>query len=148
MDEPFVPTDQLTWERGFPEAITSDSIWNLQAYRTALFLLDHARGDIRPGLKRGLYHEIAAQLLESVASISANISEGYSRPTRADRLRIFGYALGSLREAVSWYRAATDFLSPGVADHRLDLIAQIRRLLLGLIRSTRARSPQRREFEP
>jgi four helix bundle protein len=147
MNDSFVPVDQLEWERGVPGAITSDPIWKLHAYRTAFFLLDLARADVRIGVKRGLDRDIAAQLLESATSVSANLSEGYSRGTRADRLRFLGYALGSLREAISWYRAATDFLPSGTADHRLNVIARIRPLLLGLIKSTRARSESRRVFE-
>ena len=147
MDDTFTSSAQREWELRCPETITADPIWGLLAYRTALFLLDCARRDLRAGIKRGLYREIAAQLLASVASISANIGEGYSRATRADRLRIFGYGLGSLREAVSWYLAAADFLPPGVADQRLELIAHNRQLLLGLIKSTRSRS-NARGFEP
>jgi four helix bundle protein len=147
VNETFTPIDQAQWERGCPDAITSDPIWKLRAYREAFFLLDLARADIRIGVKRGLDRRIAAQLLESVASISANISEGYSRATRADRLRFLGYALGSLRESVSWYRAATDFLPPGTSDDRLRVIAQIRPLLLGLMKSTRARTHPRHALE-
>lgn len=147
MNESFVPADQLEWERGIPDAITSDPIWKLHAYRAAFFLLDLARADVRIGMKRGLDRDVAAQLLKSATSVSANLSEGYSRATRADRLRFLGYALGSLREAISWYRAATDFLPPGTSDHRLTVIARIRPLLLGLIKSTRARSESRRVFE-
>jgi four helix bundle protein len=146
--ESFAPIDQVEWERGCPDAITSDLIWKLHAYRAAFFLLDLARADIRIGAKRGLDRDIAAPLLDSAASISANISEGYSRGTRADRLRFLGYALGSLRESISWYRAAADFLPPGASDQRLCVIARIRPLLLGLIKSTRARSQPRHEFEP
>jgi four helix bundle protein len=145
MNDVFITADQADWERSYPEAITSDPIWKLHAYRTALFLLDLARADIRAGVKRGLYHDIADQLLDSVASISANIGEGYSRATRGDRLRLFGYGLGSLREAVSWYRAAADFLDAGVSNHRFQVIAGLRPLVLGLITSTRRRA--RREFE-
>ena len=139
MTDSFVPVDQLDWERGVPDAITSDPIWKLHAYRPAFFLLDLARSDIRVGMKCGFDRDIAAQLLESATSVSANLSEGYSRATRADRLRLLGYALGSLRESVSWYRKATDFLPPGTSDDRLRVIARIRPLL-GLMRSTRARA--------
>jgi four helix bundle protein len=142
-----IPTDQLAWERTIPEAITSDTIWKLHAYRIALYLIDLARFDVRIGMKRGLDREIASQLLRSAASISANIGEGYSRSTRADRLRFLGYALGSLRECVSWYRAATDHLEGIPGEDRLVVLARIRPLLLGLIRSTRARSGPRHDFE-
>jgi four helix bundle protein len=142
------PADQLEWERGYPDAITSDALWKLHAYRLALYLLDLTRGDVRLGLRRGLDRELAGQLLRAVASISANIAEGYSRSTRGDRLRFYGYALGSLRECPTWYRASSDFLAPGAADDRLRVLARIRPLLLGIIRSARARSHPRNEFEP
>lgn len=145
MPDDLVSLHQPEWERGCPESITSDPIWNLLAYRSSLFLLALARADLRVAVKRGLHREIAAQLLEAVASISANLSEGYSRGTRGDRLRFYGYALGSLRESVSWYLAASDCLPAGTDDQRLEFLARTRRLLLGLIKSTRARS--RREFE-
>ena len=66
-----IPVDQLEWERGMPDAITSDPIWKLHAYRTALFLLDLARSDIRVGMKRGLDRDIAVQLLKSSTSTRA-----------------------------------------------------------------------------
>jgi four helix bundle protein len=147
MTQTSAPADQLEWERSYRDAITSDAICKLFAYRTALYLLDLARGDVRLGLRRGLDRELAGQLLRAVASISANIAEGYSRSTRGDRLRFFGYALGSLRECPSWYRASSDFLPPGAADDRFRVLARIRPLLLGIIRSTRARSHPRHEFE-
>jgi four helix bundle protein len=143
----FAPEDQLEWELACPDAITSDTIWKLHVYRTALYLLYLSRMDVRLGMKRRLNPELTGQLLGSVASISANIGEGYSRSTRGDRLRFFGYALGSLRESVSWYFAVSDFLPPNTCDDRLRVIARIRPLLLGLIRSTRARSQPRHEFE-
>ena len=143
-----ISLDQLEWERTCPEAITSDTIWTLDAYRSSLYLLDLARADIRDAVKRGLSPEIASQLLRSVTSVSANLAEGYSRSTRGDRLRFYGYALGSLRECMSWYRAASDFLAADSTAHRLNVVSRIRRLLLGLIRSTRARSSSRHDFEP
>ncbi len=148
MTQTSVPADQLEWERGYPAAITSDTIWKLNVYRAALYLLDLTRAGVRLGMKRGLDRELAGQLLRSVASISANIAEGYSRSTRGDRLRFYGYSLSSLRECPSWCRAASDYLLPDTCDHRLTVVAQIRPPLLGLIRSTRTRNHPRNEFEP
>jgi four helix bundle protein len=142
------PRISWNWERSVPKAITSDTIWKLHVYRAALYLLDLARHDVRLAAKRGLDREIAAQLLRSAASNSANIAERYSRSTRGDRLRFFGYSLGSVRECLVWYRAASDWLPLNTCDHRLNIIAQTRPLLLGLIRSTRTRSHARHEFEP
>jgi four helix bundle protein len=117
-------------------------------YRVALYSLHLARADVRLAVKHGLDRDLAAQLRLSAASISANIAEGYGRPTRADRLRFYSYGLGSLRECFSWYPAASDYLPPDTCDRRLNILAQIRPLLLGLIRSTRARTSPGHEFEP
>jgi four helix bundle protein len=143
-----VPEDQLEWERRCPTAITSDAIWKLNVYRAALYLLHLVRTDVRFALKHRLDPELAGQLLRAVASISANIGEGFGRSTRSDRLRFFGYSLGSLRESVSWLLATADYLPPTACDARIDVIGRTRPLLLGLIRSTRERTNPRREFEP
>ena len=82
----------------------------------------------------------AAQLYKSVISISANISEGYSRASGRDRARFFEYALGSVREAMAWYRAARPALGTLLAEDRLDTLEEIRRILLAIIPRERGRS--------
>ena len=69
-----IPLDQLEWERSCPEAITTDPIWKLDAYRSSFYLLDLARADLRHAAKRGLSPEIATQLLRS-----AGVGQGKSR---------------------------------------------------------------------
>jgi four helix bundle protein len=145
MSRSSVEAAQEAWERTCHEAITSDVIWRLDAYRPSLFLLDLARVDARLVAKHSLDRDHAGQLLHAAGSVSANIGEGFSRSTRADRLRFLDYALGSDRESVSWYCAAADILAREALDDRLHLLARIRALLLGLIRSNRART--RRPFE-
>jgi four helix bundle protein len=135
--------DQEAWERSCPEAITTHSLWKLDAYRAALYLLDVSRRDIRamhhvagPGLRN--------QLLTSTGSVSANLAEGYSRSTRADRLRFYDYSLGSVRESVTWYYAVADCATLATFGDRLLLVARVRSLVLGLIRSTRLRASRKR----
>jgi four helix bundle protein len=142
-----VVAEQGEWERACPDAITSDMIWKLDAYRASLFLADLARRDMKLAAQRALDLRLTGQLLHSAGSVSANLAEGYSRSTRADRLLFMSYALGSDRECVTWYRMAADILAPEVLSDRLILLARIRSLLLGLIRSTRKRTPSRRQFE-
>ena len=77
---------------------------------------------------------------------SANIGEGYSRSSRADRLRFLDYALGSARECLTWYEALRGTLPDRELDERGRLLARIRALLLGLIRSLRSRDAA--AFEP
>jgi four helix bundle protein len=129
--------EQQAWEQSCSPAITSDVLWKLDAYRAALFLLHVARGDCA-GL-RGTQTDgwLASQILRAAGSVSANLGEGYSRSTRADRLRFLGYALGSARECLSWFEAARGVLPDSVIDDRLVLATRLRSLLLGLIRSLR-----------
>ena len=131
--------EQLAWERTCSRAITSDTVWKLDVYRAALFLIYCARADIRsiPGLR--FEDELADQLLTAAASVSAHIGESYGRWGVADQLKFLGYALGSVRECISWYEGSRDRLLPGVVDDRELLIARIRALLLGYIRSLRKR---------
>ena len=142
---------QLAWERGCSIEITSDILWKLDVYRAALFLLHLAKSDVRSATRGVHRSDVAAQLISAAGSIAANIGEGYSRSTRADRLRFFGYALGSTRECIAWYLTASDTLeSLDTIDARLVLLSRIRALLLGLIRSHR--TPRSRNdrirFEP
>jgi four helix bundle protein len=151
MGRELASAEQVEWELKCSRAVTSDVIWKLDAYRSALFLLDVARTDARADARAAFATRpeegIAAQLIRAAGSVSANIGEGYSRSTRADRLRFLGYALGSARECMSWYHALTDALPRPTLDSRLLLLSRIRALLLGLIRSLRAKSAPHHEFE-
>ena len=139
MRMPEASEEQLAWERSRSRAITSDTIWKLDVYRAALFLTHCARADIRsiPGLRSE--DELADQLLTAAASVSAHIGESYGRWGSADQLKFLGYALGSLRECISWYEGSRDRLAPAIVDDRELLIARTRALLLGYIRSLRKR---------
>ena len=128
------------WETTVPKGTRDDIIWTFHTYRAALFLLHLARDDMRRARAGPGWRTIADQLLRAVASISANIGEGYGRSTPADRARCYDIALGSLRESASWYDAARLHLAPDVVDHRTDQLAELRRMLYGAIRSLR-RSP-------
>ena len=139
---------QCDWEATCSTAFTSDVLWKLDAYRAALFLVHLARTDARDLRARGMSRRLTDQLLEAAGSVSGNLSEGYSRPTRADRLRFLSYALGSGRECQSWYFTAADDLTAEVIENRLQLLARIRSLLLGLTRAARGRMPPGRDLEP
>ena len=82
---------------------------------------------------------MSGQLYAAVGSVMANIAEGYSRSSGRDRARIFEYALGSVRESMTWYRSAEPVLGAGVACGRLDTLEEIRRLLLAIIPRERSR---------
>lgn len=118
------------WEACAPTSFTADPSWRFHAHRVALYLLDLAASDVR-GLQARQARGGADQLMRAVASISANIADGFGRSRPSDRSRFFGIALGSLRESLSWYRAVRAHLPAGVAELRFDQLSQLRRILIG-----------------
>src|SRR5436305_7258262 len=103
--------DYGEWAKTVPEAITSDMLWKLQAYRLALFAADLGWSDVTKliGDKRTV--ALSDQLYRALGSISANIAEGYSRESNKDMARYYEYALGSARESRDWYYKARHILS-------------------------------------
>jgi len=139
--------EQLAWELTCSRAVTSDVIWKLDAYRSALFLLHVTRADARALAAARPQEGVAAQMIDAAGSVSGNIGEGYSRSTRADRIRFLGYSLGSVRECVTWYLAGNDILDEATVESRLQLLARLRALILGLIRSIRRKDGSGHNFE-
>jgi four helix bundle protein len=88
---------------------------------------------------------LLAQLERAAASIGANIAEGYSRRSAADRARFYGYALGSTREAMVWYRSVATRLDAKILPLRLAFLVQERRLLLGMLKAVQRESGHRFE---
>ena len=122
------------WETRADDAHVGDPLWSVQAYRIGLAIECHTC-DRR--LVAALCRAPALdQLTRAIGSISANIAEGYSRSSIADRTRFYGYALGSTREAIAWYDTLRIELGHLVDDRQSTLI-QIRRLLLTTLRRIR-----------
>jgi len=128
------------WEDSVSKAITADSLWKMTAYRLALFIGDISWPDVSKLIQDRRTVGIAGQLYEAVGSISANLAEGYSRGTSKDRARFYEYALGSARESRDWYFKGRYILGETVTEHRLNLLAEIIRLLLTMIPQQRQRT--------
>jgi four helix bundle protein len=90
--------EYATWESTVPQAITTDRLWRVRAYRLALFVADASWYDATLLVRDRRTRSLADQLYRSAGSVSANIAEGYSRGTGPDRCRVLEYALGSARE--------------------------------------------------
>ena len=121
----------------------SDPLERLQVYRLALDAMRDARTDAGMLWRDPLMREVSGQLVRAVASIAANVAEGYSRGTTADRRKFLEYALGSARESLVWYETA-DLPDRNL---RIDRLVSIRRLLLTMIRTARAStSADRQKF--
>jgi four helix bundle protein len=111
----------------------------MRAYQLARALLADCWTDAERLRHHRVTEKIAGQLYAAVGSIAANLGEGYSRSSGRDRARIFEYALGSVRESMTWYESAKPVLSADVVDERLDSLEEIRRLLLAIIPRERDR---------
>ena len=109
----------------------------MRAYQLAAYLLEAAWHDAKKLSAEPVTERIAGQLYAAVNSISANLGEGYSRSSGKDRSRLFEYALGSVRESISWYQGARPVLGD-VVPARLDNLEEIRRLLIAIIPRERA----------
>jgi hypothetical protein len=119
------PPAIIAWEKSLSADERGDPIWGLDVYPLSRFALDLAREDGSRHIKV-LPREVRDQLLAAAASISANIAEGYTRPTTADRARFYAYALGSLREAIVWYSSLRDHLDPPLVADRIALLSRVR----------------------
>jgi four helix bundle protein len=117
------------WQAGVPDEIKGDSLWKLEVYRLGLFIAEISWHDALELNKHSLTRSIADQLYRAVCSISANISEGYSRSTGKDRARFLEYSLGSAREVLDWYYKSHHTLKEEVVKHRINLLTQIIKML-------------------
>lgn len=88
------------WVEGVSDAIKREPVWKFYAYRKALYLYDLAWSDCDELGSDYRGRRVAAQLIESVGSISANVEEGHGRgPRGRERDQFLRYAMGSSRES-------------------------------------------------
>jgi len=121
------------WETQVPDALKDDPLWQMEAYRLALFLHDLTWEDCGRLMKDIRGREIAKQLIRSVGSISANIEEGYGRGFGRDYARFLSFSVGSARETRGWYYRGRKLLTEMVIKHRYNLLGQIIGLLVTAI---------------
>jgi len=125
------------WLAAVPSEFISDPLWHMEVYRPAMFASDLAWQDVSRLMEDKRTVSLSDQLYRAVGSISANISEGYSRSSGRDQARFYEYALGSAREARGWYCQGRHVLSEPVAKHRIKLLTAVARMLLKIIPSER-----------
>ncbi len=125
------------WLDAVPSEITNDPIWKLEVYRLALFAGDIGWHDVVALSKNPLTFSISDQLQRALGSISANLTEGYSRSKGLDRARFIEYALGSARESRDWYYKSRHSLSEKIIQHRLKLMTHIIGMLTPMIQHQR-----------
>lgn len=133
MKEDSTTVKYTEWIETVPSEITNDPIRNLEVYRLALFAGDIGWQDVVALSKNRLTFSIADQLHRSLGSISANLTEGYSRSKGLDRARFLEISLGSARESRDWYYKSHHVLPAEVIKHRLELTTRIISMLTPMI---------------
>ena len=127
------------WERAVSSPFQNDPIWRMTAFRMSVYLLDQVWDDIQLLRRHRVLDPVSAQLYRAVGSIGANLSEGYTRSSGMDRVRLYEYALGSTRESQLWYYASRHVMPAGSTESRFDVMNQIGRILLTVIPKERRR---------
>lgn len=135
------------WILSVPNEITNDPIWKLEVYRLALFAGDIGWNDVLTISKQPLMYSVADQLHRALGSISANLTEGYSRSKGLDRARFIEISLGSARESRDWYYKSRHALKEEVISHRIGLITHIVGMLTPMITDQRKNSIREEQAE-
>jgi four helix bundle protein len=138
------PAGFAEWEATVPESFKRDPIWRTPAYRFAVWLSDLAKQDAKILRSDPDTRSDVDQLLRAVGSISANLAEGYSRRTGAERARYYDYARATAREAKDWYFKGRKALGEEVVEQRHVLLERIIRILTAVIPREREDGSRRR----
>ncbi|OIO57307.1 MAG: four helix bundle protein [Candidatus Marinimicrobia bacterium CG1_02_48_14] len=83
---------------------------------------------------------LTSQLRRAAISIPANIAEGFKKQGQLDKVRFYNISQGSLEECKYYLILAQDLDYSNTTELTL-LLDEVGRLLSGLIRSIRRRSP-------
>lgn len=135
------------WLETVPVQITNDPIWKLDVYKLALFAGEIGWQDVLKVSREKLMFSVADQLHRSLDSISANLTEGYSRSKGLDRARFIEIALGSARESRDWYYKARHVLPSDVVNHRMELITKIISMLARMVAHQRKHAIREEQTE-
>jgi four helix bundle protein len=135
------------WQDTVFVEIKNDPIWKLEVYRLALFAGDIGWQDVLKLSKDKIMFSVADQLHRSLNSISANLTEGYSRSKGLDRARFIEISLGSARESRDWYYKSKQVLPVEVVKHRMGLITQIISMLTPMITHQRRNAIREEQAE-
>ena len=147
MNEVYLIMNYAEWIMTVPAEITNDPIWKLEVYRLALFAGDIGWHDVLALSRNKLMYSVADQLHRSLGSISANLTEGYSRSKGLDRARFIEISLGSARESRDWYYKLKQVLAPEVIKHRIGLVTHIIGMLTPMIPHQRKNAIREEQVE-
>ena len=119
---------------------SQDPLRRMRVQNLAEELIPDAFDDAKKLIAEPVTSEIAPQLYAAVVGISANIGEAYSRTSGKERALRFEYALGEVRESMSWYNGGTPVLGAEITTDRRTRLEEMRRILLAIIPRERGKT--------
>ena len=119
------------WWESVPWDIKSDTLWEMEAYRLALFIADVGWRDTTRLMRDKRTRGLSTLLSRSLGSISSNLAKAYSGGPADDLQGFFEQAVAAAKESRDWYYKGRHVLSETVAWHRVTLLTQI----IGLIQA-------------
>ena len=119
---------------------SQDPLHRMRVYELVEALIPDAFDDAKKVSAEHVTSEIAPQLYAAVVGIEANIGEAYSRSSGKDRALRFEYALGEVRETMSWYNGSRPVLGDEITDDRRTRLEEMRRILLAIIPRERGKT--------
>lgn len=127
------------WQTTVPTLLKDDALWKMSVYKYALFLGELGWYDVTKMQGDSRLYKVTNQLYGALGSVSANISEGYSRGSNKERAHFYEYALGSARESRDWYYKSRHVIGQNVFEHRLTFLTHVIKLLLTMIPQQRGK---------
>lgn len=91
------------WVETAPAALRESPMWKVRVFQIGTCLARLASKDAAALERHPRFANTVAQLVKSAGSVSATVAEGYSRQSRRDPIKYYEYALGSAREATTWF---------------------------------------------
>ena len=119
---------------------SQDPLSRMRVHQLAEELIPDAFEDAKRLSAEPVTSEIAPQLYAAVVGIDANIGEAYSRTSGKERALRFEYALGEVRESMSWYKGGAPILGEEISTERRTRLEEMRRILLAIIPRERGKT--------
>lgn len=119
---------------------SQDPLHRMRVHNLAEALMPDAFEDAKKLSAESVTSKIAPQLYAAVVGIEANIAEAYSRTSGKDRALRFEYALGEVRESMSWYKGGSPILGDEITNDRRTRLEEMRRILLAIIPRERGKT--------
>ena len=110
---------------------------DLEAYRISFDLSNYVWDSVLNWDNFGKY-TVGIQIVKAVDSISANISEGFGRYTKKDKIRFYRISMGSTKESENWYHKSVkrNLFSDAEAKHIKTELDKLPKSINSLIKFT------------